>query len=195
MINKKKPLDLKDPRVVELLSKKTPAEYIDACVNSKLSSGDKMKITPIWLKMTGFVIEDVQYARNRHPYWKEKKMKNSLERNKARIEKYNYSDGSRKRWGEEELDVFLDLNNDHTDRDLAKYFGRTIPSIQYVRRRISLAHRIFKMNGIKKVHKSSLLKKILKDEKLLREEALGLENGYKENTKITKKTKKTKRKK
>jgi hypothetical protein len=177
MRKKKNVIDLQDPRISELLSKKTPVEYIDYCVTSGLKSYEKAKITPIWLKITGFKIEDIQYARNRHPYWKEKKMKNSKERNKTRIETYNYSDGLVHKWPTDELREFLAMTNDYTDKEMAEHFRRTIPSIQYIRRRISLAYRIFKQRGIQKIHKESLLKKILKDEKDLRKEAKELEKS------------------
>ena len=87
------------PEMKKLLIRKTPESYIDFSVKSTLTPAEKRKVTRIWLKKSGFSIEDINYARNRHPHWKKIKMKGSSERTKNRMEKYDFSKGQHKKWG------------------------------------------------------------------------------------------------
>jgi hypothetical protein len=143
MTNKTKKLSTPvDKKLDKLVGAKNPTIYIDLCVKSNLTTGDKRRATKIWLDKTGYTIKDIEYARNRHPYWKKKKSKNSYERNKQRLNQYDFSNGLSKKWSDKELEKLLDLNDSYKDWQLAKHFNRSIPSIQYIRRCISLAKKI-----------------------------------------------------
>ena len=157
-------------KVKKLLSSKTPEEYIDQSVKSKLPQREKARATKIWLESSKYTIEDISYARNRHPYWKAVKQKNHQERTRKRFQDYDFSKGKVRAWTKDELKVFVDQNETMTDRDLAKHFKRSIPSIQAIRRRINLANRMYNLQSDKKVTKSMLLKLITSDEKVLRRE-------------------------
>ncbi len=175
---KKATIDLKDKNIQALMIKKNPEAYIDACVKSKLKSSKKAIITKIWLEKTGFSIEDIQHARNRHPFWKKKKRANSEERRKVRVEKYDFSSGKEKNktWEENELEKLLELNDIKKDWELAKFFKRSIPSIQFIRRKISLTKRLANAQG-KKPDKKFIYKTVLRDEKALRKEVVALEKN------------------
>ena len=159
---------LVNQKVKKLLNAKTPEEYIDSSVKSNLSQREKARATKMWLEQTSFTIQDISYARNRHPYWKAIKQKNHQFRTKKRFSDFNYSAGNSQPWTNELLKQFLDVNDKITDRELAKEFKRSLPSIQAIRRRVNLANRIFELEGSTKVTKSMLLKKIISDEKVLR---------------------------
>ena len=133
---------LSEKELQEILGK-DPAEYIDFCVYSTLTQGQKAKLTNYWLTHTNYTINDIQYARNRHEYWKKKKMNNSAERAMKRFAEYNFADKKNKKWQVEELEEFLKLNEIKKDRELAEHFNRSIPSIQYIRRCINLVKRIY----------------------------------------------------
>ena len=75
-----------------LINCKTPAEYIDKCIKSSLTRYEKSVDTREWSKLNGFTVDDIKYARHRHPYWKKKKHHGAQERNLIRFEKYDYSD-------------------------------------------------------------------------------------------------------
>lgn len=155
-------------KVKKLLNSKTPEEYIDLSVKSNLPQRDKAMATKVWLGKTKYSIDDIAYARNRHPYWKAVKQKNHQIRTKKRFSEYDYSGGKNKPWTPEVLKKFLDSNEKKTDRELAQEFKRSIPSIQAIRRRINLANRVFKLEGASRVNKNMMLKKIQCDEKVLR---------------------------
>lgn len=151
----------------KLLQKKTADSYVDFAIKSSLSPAEKRFVTRQWLEKTGLTIEDINYARNRHPYWKKIKMKGAAERTKARMEKYDFSKGRHKKWGKEELLEFIDLNGKHADFELAEKFQCSIPSIQGVRRLYNLASKILEIEG-KRKNKASLHKLMLINEKALR---------------------------
>jgi hypothetical protein len=172
--NKKKENKPIDKRLEKLINAKNPAEYIDLCVKSNLSTGEKRIATKIWLGKTKYTIKDIEYARNRHPYWKKKKSKNSYERNKMRLSQYDFSNGTSKKWSTKELEKLLDLNDSYKDWQLAKHFNRSIPSIQYIRRCISIAKKVIikqKQNVTKKrmleliTHSEKFLEKLLSNKK------------------------------
>lgn len=164
-------------KVKKLLSAKTPEEYIDQSVKSNLPQREKARATKIWLEETDFTIDDIAYARNRHPYWKAVKQKNHQERTRKRFADFNYSAGPTTPWTQDLLKIFLDENEKKTDRELAQEFKRSIPSIQAIRRRINLANRILNLEGTKKITKSMILKKIMSDEKVLRKKLSDLKHG------------------
>lgn len=170
---------LVNQKVKKLLNAKTPEEYIDQSVKSNLPQREKARATKLWLDQTDFTIEDISYARNRHPYWKAVKQKNHQFRTKKRFSDFNYSTGNSQPWTTELLKEFLEVNDKITDRELAKHFKRSLPSIQAIRRRINLAHRMFEIEGASKVTKSMVLKKIISDEKVLRKKLNDLREGKK----------------
>ncbi len=164
------------PEMKKLLIRKTPESYIDFSVKSTLTPAEKRKVTRIWLKKSGFSIEDINYARNRHPHWKKIKMKGSSERTKNRMEKYDFSKGQHKKWGKEELREFLEVNDKLLDYQLAEKFQSSIPSIQGVRRLYNLAIKILELENRKKT-KPALLKLMLINEKALRNQYKALGGG------------------
>lgn len=151
----------------KLLQKKTPDSYVDFSVKSSLTPAEKRIVTRLWLAKTGFKIEDINYARNRHPYWKKIKMKGAAERTKSRMEKFDFSKGKHKKWGKEELLEFLELNSGKADFELAEHFKCSIPAVQGVRRLYNLAVKILDIEGKKKT-KTALHKLMLINEKALR---------------------------
>ncbi len=156
-------------QIKKILQSKDPQSYIDQSVKSALPGHIKGKITKIWLKQNPFTSKDIEYARNRHPYWKQKKQMNHQQRTKQRFEDFNFSSGKEKKsWSAEELIDFVELNSVKTDRELAQHFSRSIPSIQGIRRRINLANKILQKSKIKRINKKMLHKYIVKDEKVLR---------------------------
>ena len=166
------------PEMKKLMLRKTPESYIDYSVKSSLTPAEKRKVTRIWLKKTGFTIDDINYARNRHPHWKKIKMKGSAERTRNRMEKYDYSKGKHKKWGKDELRDFLDVNDKLLDYQLAEQFESSIPSIQGVRRLYNLAVKILELEGKKKT-KPALLKLMIINEKALRNQYRQLGGGKK----------------
>jgi hypothetical protein len=96
------------------------------------------------MESTGYSKEDILRARNRHPYWKRKKMEGSAERTRKRLAEHDYSGGESVQWDAALVSEFLSLNRkasdgryEHKDWQLAERFGSTIPSIQYMRRKLS----------------------------------------------------------
>ena len=173
--------DQLSPEMKKLLLRKTPESYIDFSVKCALTPAEKRKVTRIWLKKTGFTINDINYARNRHPHWKKIKMKGSAERTRNRMEKYDFSGGRHKKWGKDELREFLEVNNKMLDYELAEKFESSIPSIQGVRRLYNLAVKILELEEKKKT-KPALLKLMLINEKALRNQYKELGGGGKRKT-------------
>lgn len=159
-----------------LLNSRNPGEYIENSIRCKLPSGRKAAITKQWLeKRKKYTIDDIKYARNRHPYWKEKKMEGSLERNLQRQQEHNYSYRGEIEWNEKTIKKFLDLNRKDgsgkyvtRDYQLAEKFSTTIPAIQHYRRKFNIVMKMFeKMN--QKPTEKRILDYIGKSEKILRE--------------------------
>ena len=164
----KKPAEVKmTDEMKRLLQKSTIDAYVDYSIKSSLTPAEKRFITRKWLEKTGLTIEDINYTRNRHPYWKKVKMNGAAERRKTRMEKYDFSGGKHKKWGKDELLKFIDFNGKHADFELAKIFKCSIPSIQGVRRLYNLAVKILAAEG-KKVLKPAVHKLMLINEKALR---------------------------
>jgi len=175
---KEKPPVKMNEEMKKLLQKKTADAYVDFAVKSELTPAEKRFVTRQWLEKTGFTIDDINYARNRHPYWKKIKMKGAAERTRARMQKYDFSKGIHKKWGKEELLEFLEINGQFADFELAEKFQCSIPAIQGVRRLYNLAGRILESEGKKKV-KSALHKLMMINEKALR-------NMYREKNPVKK---------
>ena len=127
-----------------ILESKTPEDYIDRSLKARLSPAAKAKLARRWMEATGYTKEDILRARNRHPYWKRKKMEGSAERTRKRLAAHDYSGGASVRWDQALVTEFLGLNRkdpegryEQKDWQLAERFGATIPSIQYMRRKLS----------------------------------------------------------
>jgi hypothetical protein len=127
-----------------ILESKTPEDYIDRSLKARLTPAAKAKLARQWMEATGYSKEDILRARNRHPYWKRKKMEGSAERTRRRLAAHDYSGGGSVAWDAALVTEFLGLNRrggdgryEHKDWQLAERFGATIPSIQYMRRKLS----------------------------------------------------------
>lgn len=176
-----------------LLEAKTPTEYIDRSIKVKLSATEKAAITKLWLeKRNNYTIKDIEYARNRHPYWKAKKTDNSLERTKNRYQKYAHfaNDSYRKKWTKEEIEIFLEKNDKMRDYELAELLSKTIPSIQSYRRKLKLIKKIrqFKKNVKLSIY-IEMAEKVLY--RIAKELAEGVDNTGKNNKSKTIKEKKS----
>jgi hypothetical protein len=160
-----------------VLSAKTPDEYVDLCVKAKLSPRAKARLAKEWMKQTGFVVESIVKARNRHPYWKAKKQENSAERTKIRMSVHNYSDGRDVDWSDERVAEFLEKNKKDKDgnyvyRDwqLAEHFKATIPSIQYMRRKLI---RLQRVSGEGTLNRNKLVESMKRSEVVLKKAEKG----------------------
>lgn len=133
-----------------LFQARTPMDYIDRSLKSrKIPSGRKAMVTRHWLEKTGFTIDDIKKARNRHPYWKKKKMAGTAQRNAQRFEEHDYSTGVNIIWSDALVDEFLRSNvkgkdgaYQYKDWELAKHFKCSIAAIQHMRRKYNMAVRI-----------------------------------------------------
>ncbi|HRY55378.1 MAG TPA: hypothetical protein P5142_12205 [Spirochaetia bacterium] len=126
-----------------ILESRTPEEYIDRSLKAKLAPAAKARLARLWMESTGYTKEDILRARNRHPYWKRKKMEGSAERTRRRLAAHDYSGGGSVDWSPKLVEEFLSLNGtqpsgryERKDWELAEHFGATIPSIQYMRRKL-----------------------------------------------------------
>lgn len=127
---------------IAILDSRTPGEYIEASLKSRLNPAAKARLAKEWMEKTGYTRDDILYARNRHPYWRKKKMEGSVERTRRRLEAHNYSSGQNLPWTRARVEEFLSLNGkdresryERKDWQLAEHFGSSIPSIQYMRRK------------------------------------------------------------
>ncbi len=137
----------------KLLSARNPKEYIDLSFKSSLKPGRKAFITRMWLEKTKYTVEDIEYHRNRHPYWKERKLEGNTERTQKRFEEYNYSNGKKIEWDDEMLAKFITMNKKdkkkkyiYKDRELAKHFRCSIATIQHMRRKYNMAIKFLTLN-------------------------------------------------
>jgi hypothetical protein len=128
---------------IAILESKTPGDYIDRSLKARISPAAKAKLARQWMESTGYTKEDILLARNRHPYWKRKKMEGSAERTRRRLSEHDYSGGVSVPWDAGLVTEFLGLNRkdadgsyEHKDWQLAERFDATIPSIQYMRRKL-----------------------------------------------------------
>lgn len=125
-----------------IMAAKDPSAYIDASLRAHIPPAAKAKLARQWMEKTGYSREDILHARNRHPYWKKKKMEGSAERTRKRLSAHDYSRGGTVEWNTERVAKFLDLNAkdksgryEHRDWEIAEAFGASIPSVQYMRRK------------------------------------------------------------
>jgi hypothetical protein len=134
-----------------LYNSRNPEEYIENSLRCKLPSGRKAYVTRLWLGKKRFTIDDIKKARNRHPYWKKKKMEGSTERNELRRKEHDYSGKRSIDWDEEIVMEFIGMNRkdrsgayEHKDFELARHFATSIPSIQHYRRKYNMVAAILK---------------------------------------------------
>ena len=125
-----------------ILEARDPAAYIEASLKARLAPAGKARLARIWMEKTGYGKDDILHARNRHPYWKKKKMEGSAERTRSRLSAHDYSRGGSIDWTADKVSRFLELNGtdregryEHRDWEIAESFGASIPSIQYMRRK------------------------------------------------------------
>ncbi|MDA3901555.1 MAG: hypothetical protein PF637_13685 [Spirochaetes bacterium] len=153
---------MKDYNEKQILSAKDPAQFIDRCVNSRVSRGKKIVLGRQWREKTGYSMEDIEYARNRHPYWKQKKMAGWRERNEKRWSTYNYTSTESLEpdyWTKNNfanLREYIKKDKKGTnglykikDRELAEFFKTSIPSIQHMRRKSNMVTRILEKRKMK----------------------------------------------
>jgi len=132
----------------KLISAKNPADYIEKSLSVKLSVPQKGYITRLWLDKTGYTVKDIEYARNRNPYWKKMKSEGSLERNEKRFKMHDYRDKKHKKtsapveWNDANIKTFLEMTGKMTDWQLAEHFSTTIPAINHLRRKYNTATRL-----------------------------------------------------
>ncbi|PJZ70906.1 hypothetical protein CH373_06480 [Leptospira perolatii] len=158
----------------KLLSAKSPEQYIEFSIKSRLEGPKKSSITTEWLHKSGYTIDDIKYARNRHPFWRKKRNQGSYERNSRRLEFHNYYKSDRKIvWDETKLSKFYDLNQEgQADHELARTFRTSIPAVNHIRRKFRFATNLLeldkkkpnKMSVIKLSHNSeSVLKRLIRE--------------------------------
>jgi len=173
----------------EILNAKNPMEFIDMCLNSSIPSGRKGRIARRWVIITGYTSDDINYARNRHPYWKEKKSDGIEERNKERLNHHNYSNGRgslREPWPDEKIAQFLEFNKKDeegeyllNDYEMAKQMEISLASVQGWRRKYNLTEKILKVTGKNKTLRI-MLAYLRIGETSLRKELKELERGLNE---------------
>jgi hypothetical protein len=169
-------------REEKLFNSKTPEEYIDNSLRCSLPAGRKAFITKLWLeKRVKYTIEDIKRARNRHPFWKKKKMEGSLDRNNQRHRDHNYTRHGKTEieWTEKTIRKFIDLNGKdahgnylNKDYQIAQKFSTTIPAIQHYRRKYNLVQKILEGQGLR-LSERRVLDYIGMSEKILRQELKG----------------------
>ena len=132
-----------------LFNSRNPNEYIDNSLRVKLRPSEKAKVTRMWLAKTKYTIEDIQHARNVHPYWKKKKMEGSYERNEYRKSFHDYTKYGTVEWDEKTIKEFIQMNKKdksgryvNKDHEMARHFNSTIPGIQHYRRKYNMAIKI-----------------------------------------------------
>ncbi|MDA3899344.1 MAG: hypothetical protein PF637_02360 [Spirochaetes bacterium] len=163
----------------QILNSKTPDEYIHRSLNSDVSRGQKTVLCRQWKEKTGFTSEDIQYARNRHPYWKQKKMSGWQDRNQKRWSEHDYRTVKKNRVEAFEADIieqFCELNKKDKkgnylmkDWEIAKELQLSIPSVQHWRRKYLLVLRLADAIG-KKPTRKFILKYMTRHENGLRRE-------------------------
>ncbi len=154
----------------------SPSQYIEKSLKAKIPSGRKAFITRLWLENTGFTIKEIEYERNRHPYWKNKKGLGQTERLEKGFKEHNYSNGRKIVWSDEMLSELINLNkkdknNSYLKKDweLAQHFKCSIPTIQHQRRKINMATKII-LKEFDKTTSKKILKYIKMGESSLRNE-------------------------
>jgi AraC-like DNA-binding protein len=106
-------------------------------------------------------------------------------RTKRRFKKNDFSGGYHKKWTDEVLFEFLELNDKYIDRELAKHFRSSIPAIQSIRRRINLGKKILKLANIEEYSIHQLHELVLNDEFVLRRKYRTMMEELEENGSVS----------
>jgi hypothetical protein len=133
----KKTTGLIDKAILRVRAKKeasstSPLDYVDKILKSDLPIPEKRKIGKNYRKTFGVTSAEVTAARNRHPYYKKLKNKNSKENQKNRNKIIT---ATRRAWTKSDLELFARLNDTMSDIALARELDRTIPSVNAMRRK------------------------------------------------------------
>ncbi len=115
----------------------------------------------MWREKTGYTIQDIEYARNRHPYWKEKKMAGWQKRNERRWSEYDYTLNGKQapdHWTRDNYGLLREyIKTDkkdksgmykYKDREMAEKFQTSIPSIQHLRRKSNMVGRLIEKDNL-----------------------------------------------
>lgn len=156
----------------QIINAKTPMEFIHRCIYTTLSNGEKQVASREWRNKTGHTVKDIMYARHRHPYWKLKKHVGHKERYVRRNKLHRYFEVSGrksfKRYTDEELLEFVKMNKVDKDgnypipdKDIAKHFGTSIPSVQYLRRKLNCSLTILEKGN--KTYTETMILNLIKD--------------------------------
>ena len=138
MLIKAKDISIGNKELVKFLKSLDPAAYVDYCFKSKLKPPDKGNLSKIWMKAGNHTSQELNLFRHRHPHWRAQIDKNSTERNTKRNKKYTFFDKKHpqnRKWSKKEMEEFFKLTKTKKDYELAEYFKRSVPSIQYLRRK------------------------------------------------------------
>jgi len=167
----------------EILEAKTPMDYINRCHHSKVSHGRKTVVSLEWQRRTGYTVDDIKYARHRHPYWKARKLAGGVERNKKRMQKYNYKTTPIFRWPLSQIKKFIELNakNEngkyvHTDKNLAEIFETTIAAIQAWRRKTNIITKLYTKLNVRPAKQKEYLAVLLQSSELVLRAELYVKN-------------------
>lgn len=169
-------IKIRDNEIAKLLASKNPAEYIDNSFLSMLPSGQIHKFTSQWLKENNFTLDDLEYARSHHYYWRLKKMEHCDVRNKNRNKKHSYGKPGRMSKNEEFIAQFISLNGKrkngtykYRDWEIAKDMGLTIYGVQHLRRKYNLVAKIYEKQS-KQMNKRGAVQMMKNSEGTLRKE-------------------------
>jgi len=137
-----------------LVESRNPEEYIDRSLNLPLTPYEKSLAAREWMKRSGFTLKDIQYARNRHPYWKKRKCAGAGVRSRRRNSEY--CTHTKTRLSGREIIDFIDLNRKDSkgnyirkDYELARHFRISIYGVQHLRRKLNKIRRIFELMKVK----------------------------------------------
>ena len=138
----------------KLVNSVDSVEYIDRSLELPLSAYEKSLAARDWMKKTGFTIRDIQYARNRHPYWKKRKCAGAGVRSRRR--NAEFCKKTKTRLSDKEIVEFVTMNKKDDngqylkkDYELARHFHLSIYGVQHLRRKLNKIHRIFNLMKVK----------------------------------------------
>ena len=137
-----------------LINSSDPAEYIDLSLTLPLSAYEKSLAAREWMKKTAYTLKDIQYARNRHPYWKKRKCAGAGVRSRRR--NAEYCKNTKNRLSNKEVIDFVEMNKKdeegrylRKDFELARHFRLSIYGVQHLRRKLNKIQRIFQLMKVK----------------------------------------------
>ena len=146
--------NVKEKAYRTLVESSSPAEYIEHSLSLPLSPYTKSLAAKEWMKKTGYTVKDIQYARNRHPYWKKRKCAGAGIRSRRR--NAEYCKNTKNRLTNKEIIDFVALNRKNEngqylrkDYELARHFHLSIYGVQHLRRKLNKIQRIFSLMKVK----------------------------------------------